>query len=285
MRRVLAASGIAALVGLVGWQIAPRLAERRHVSATPLENPASAGRPARISALGRLEPRNGVIRVAGPSQFAIVISRLLVEEGASVRAGEVIAILDTFDAHEAAVARLDIEVRNAEEEYHRYAELYRNNIVSVSLRDHWLTQLNSARADLRRARAELELATVRAPITGQVLAIHARPGERVGPEGIAELGQTAAMYAVAEVCETDVTRVRVGQHAVVTSPALPREIHGTVDHIGLKIRQMRVLDRDPAAQTDARVAEVKIRLEDSQLVAGLTNLRVDVTIVPEDGPP
>lgn len=39
-----------------------------------------------------------------------------------------------------------------------------------------------------------------------------------------------------------------------------------------------VLSVDPAADGDARVVEVKIRLNDSAAVSGLTNLQVDVQI-------
>jgi HlyD family secretion protein len=54
-----------------------------------------------------------------------------------------------------------------------------------------------------------------------------------------------------------------------------------VDHIGLQIGKKDVLDTDPAADTDARVVEVKIRLdpEASQVVAGLTYLQVNVKIL------
>ena len=48
-------------------------------------------------------------------------------------------------------------------------------------------------AVLAAARASLELAVVRSPIRAQVLEIHAYPGERVGPEGIMELGRTDRM--------------------------------------------------------------------------------------------
>jgi len=41
-----------------------------------------------------------------------------------------------------------------------------------------------------------------------------------------------------------------------------------------------VLDADPIAKADARVVEVRIQLDDSSLVSGLTNLQVDVEIEP-----
>jgi HlyD family secretion protein len=88
------------------------------------------------------------------------------------------------------------------------------------------------------------------------------------------------MYAVAEVYETDVQRVRVGQHATISSPALPRSVAGVVDRVGLKVGKKDVLSVDPAAKTDARVIEVRILLDNADEVAGLTNLEVDVAITP-----
>jgi len=74
--------------------------------------------------------------------------------------------------------------------------------------------------------------------------------------------------------------VRIGQTATITSNAFPGTITGTVDHIGLQIRKNDVLNTDPAADTDARVIEVKIKLAESPKVAGLTNLQVNVAITP-----
>ena len=45
-------------------------------------------------------------------------------------------------------------------------------------------------------------------------------GNRVGDAGSLQLARNEEMYAVAEVYETDVARVRTGQRATVTSPAL-----------------------------------------------------------------
>ncbi|MGB5715351.1 MAG: hypothetical protein WBM44_31120, partial [Waterburya sp.] len=58
------------------------------------------------------------------------------------------------------------------------------------------------------------------------------------------------------------------------------DLNGVVDEIGLLIGTQNVLSTNPVADADARVVPVKIRLnpEDSQKVAGLTNLRVNVII-------
>jgi HlyD family secretion protein len=144
------------------------------------------------------------------------------------------------------------------------------------------TELASAIAAVQRAEAELEMAYVRAPIDGQVLTLHTLPGEIIKPEGIVELGQIQQMYAIAEVYETDVSLLRVGQPATIVSEngGFSGDLHGTVEDIGRQIGQRDVQETDPAARVDVRVVEVKIRLDeaDSQRVAALTNLRVKVTI-------
>jgi HlyD family secretion protein len=122
------------------------------------------------------------------------------------------------------------------------------------------------------------MAIVRSPLAGQVIEIHTRRGERVGGDGIAELGRTDSMYAVAEVYETDIGAVKIGAGATITSPALSEPLHGTVESIALKIGKADVLNTDPAAKIDARVVEVDIRLDDSKSVRGLTNLQVEIVI-------
>jgi HlyD family secretion protein len=141
-------------------------------------------------------------------------------------------------------------------------------------------EVNEAQAAVREAKANLDLAYVRSPQAGQILKIHTRAGEMIGQKGIVELGQTEQMYAVAEVYETDISRVRTGQPATITSRGLTGELTGTVAEIGLQIGKKDVLGTDPAADADARVVEVKIRLDaaSSEQVRGLTNLQVNVVI-------
>ena len=111
-----------------------------------------------------------------------------------------------------------------------------------------------------------------------MLKILTRPGERIGTEPILRLGNTDEMHAVAEVYETDISRVRVGQTATVTCPALERPIRGSVVEVGIMIYKNDVLNVDPTADADSRVVEVRIRLDEPKPVAALTNLQVDVLI-------
>jgi HlyD family secretion protein len=231
-----------------------------------------------VSALGRIEPDDGVIRVGGPSHLAVVSGILLIDDNDRVKAGQPIAVLDTHAVSEATVAEIDAELRNAEAEWRRQQSLRGKGVVSTSEYEAWETKVASLKAQRDRAAAERELTVVRSPVDGQVLEVHARQGERVGPDGIAEIGKTQTMTVVAEVYETDIGRVRIGQRAHVSSPALPGPVQGAVDRIGLKVGKKDVLSVDPAAKTDARVIEVEILLDDPRQVAGLTNLEVDVVI-------
>lgn len=141
-------------------------------------------------------------------------------------------------------------------------------------------ELEDALAAVQQAQAQLETAYVRSPKVGQILKIHTWPGEIVSNKGIVELGRTDQMYAIAEVYETDISKVRLGQQAIITSAGFTGKIQGTVDEVGLQIGKKDVLGTDPVADVDARVVEVKIRLNpaDSKLVATLTNLKVKLTI-------
>jgi len=262
---------------LGGWQIA------RMFRAAAEPSPAAANvpdGPATITALGRLEPRDGTIRIAGPSRPSAVVGKLLVDENDAVSAGQAVAILDTHATREAEVERFRAELANVEADLHRHDPLAREGVVSKSLYEEWRTKVEMARASLRQAEAELELDVVRSPIDGEVLEVYARQGERVGADGILEVGRTHEMFAVAEVYETDVQRVRLGQRAAVRSPALSADLAGTVAKIHPKIGKQDVLATDPAARTDSRVVEVEIRLDDSVRAAALTNLEVDVEITP-----
>ncbi|MDJ0597660.1 MAG: ABC exporter membrane fusion protein [Crocosphaera sp.] len=141
-------------------------------------------------------------------------------------------------------------------------------------------ELNQAHTAVQQAQADLDLASVKAPQAGQILKIHTYAGEIVDQQGIVALGQTQQMYAIAEVYETDIEPIRLGQRAIVTSQGFQDQLNGTVDEIGSQIGKKDSLGTDPAADVDARVVEVKIRLDAaaSQRVQGLTNLQVKVLI-------
>ncbi|MDM9385293.1 HlyD family efflux transporter periplasmic adaptor subunit [Chlorogloeopsis sp. ULAP01] len=79
-------------------------------------------------------------------------------------------------------------------------------------------EVDYAATQITKAQAELNDNYVRVPVAGQILKINTRVGEQVNTsQGIVELGRTQQMYAVAEVYETDVGKLRVGQRASIVS--------------------------------------------------------------------
>ncbi len=137
-----------------------------------------------------------------------------------------------------------------------------------------------AQSHIEIREVQLQRSMIRAPMAGRVLAIHARPGEMAALEGLLELGNVSSMYAVAEVYEADISRVRPGQKAQISSDALDAVLTGTVETIHQKVAKMDTIGTDPAARKDARIIEVEIRLDDSAAVANYTYLQVEVVINP-----
>jgi HlyD family secretion protein len=187
-------------------------------------------------------------------------------------------------------------------EHQRQQELLKSEQLALAeLEANYALSKDTAQAELAQARAAMEQALaaisvqslerklaladvrvrqslIRAPLAGQVLKVHTHAGERIGNDPILKLGNVAEMHAVAEVYETDVSRVRVGQSALVSSPSLERPLEGTVVQVGLMIHKNDVLSVDPAADADARVVEVRVKLNEPERAAGLTYLQVDVLI-------
>lgn len=141
--------------------------------------------------------------------------------------------------------------------------------------------VTAAEARRQQAEASLEQAFIRAPLEAQVIDIHARPGELVGPLGIVELAETNKMQVVAEVHESDIAKVEVGHQAIISGPALPIALEGSVESVGLRVARQTVVNANPAANIDARVIEVRIDLapESAALVTSFSNMQVDVEIL------
>jgi HlyD family secretion protein len=178
--------------------------------------------------------------------------------------------------HKKIIATLQQQINEAKGEFRKTLEVRPIDVANAK------AEVDSAIATVKRLQAELDLVYIRAPKTSQILRVQTRPGETVSNQGIVELGQTNQMYAVAEIYESDIGKIRVGQTATITSftGVFDGQLQGTVERIGLKIAKKDILDSDPTTATDARVIEVKIRLDKkaSQKVTNFTNLQVNVEI-------
>lgn len=141
-------------------------------------------------------------------------------------------------------------------------------------------EVNRAMAALRQAEADVEQTYVRSPQAGVVLEVYTRPGERPETSGIVEIGQLDQMVVVAEVYESDIQRVSLGQPAIITSHALSEPLTGTVAAISSKVQQQDIITTDPSATIDGRIIEVDIVLDEAStaIAQSFTNLQVDVEI-------
>ncbi len=142
-------------------------------------------------------------------------------------------------------------------------------------------EVAASKAAVVRAKADAEACELIAPVAGRVLRIHTYPGERISDSGILELGDVRHMQAVAEVFEADVVRLCVGMKAEVKIDASEMRLSGTVAQIGNLVARKAVLTNDPVSDTDARVVEVRIQLNEDfeENVARLSNARVEISIL------
>lgn len=264
-----------------GWLRANAADATPDVGSSATDPPAASSVGLGVSALGRLEPEDGMIRIAGPSTPVAVIGELLVDDGDVVEKGQTLAVLEALPLLEADVARLEAELAYGRAELRRSLELNDSRVVSDAAREAAEMRVRVAQAELRRAQLEVARHTVRAPFAGQVIRVHAREGERVDEQGILELGRTDAMFAIAEVYETDIIRVAVGRRVTIVSPALPAPLSGRVERIRPQVAKQDALGTDPAARKDARIVEVEIRLDDSAPAANLSYLQVSVEFEPD----
>ncbi|MGB3293899.1 MAG: HlyD family efflux transporter periplasmic adaptor subunit [Phormidesmis sp.] len=165
------------------------------------------------------------------------------------------------------------------------AEATLDQVVEVKPEDIAVAQaeLAQAIAEFDVAAANVEQAYVRSPISGKVLKVLVRPGEKVNETGIVSLGKTDQMMVTAEVDESDIQQIEVGQSAQVTGDAFEGVLAGEVSAIGPAVSRQSVLSDQPGTNVDNRVIEVKVMLspDASEKVAGLTFLQVQVAIPTE----
>lgn len=201
----------------------------------------------------------------------------------------------------------------AVKEYHRLEELYKQQLASKSQYDvakaemdgaiakrkaaeQSLTSIKSVRPDdvaiaetkvkvaeseVAVAKANLDLSTIVAPISGTILTIYAHNGESVGDPGVLDLADLTTIDAVTEVDENDILKLAKGQKAEVRIAGLDNPVKGEVREIGGQIKRNSLLDSaDPSRMLDTRVIEVRIELnkDQNELISRLINKKARAII-------
>jgi HlyD family secretion protein len=245
---------------------------------------------AHVAAEGRVVPYPGAEVVVG-TEVAGLIVRLTVKEKSAVRAGDLIAELNSADLHasrtesDARVAEAEADIRFYEREVRRDQALIAKHATApqnldVNLRGLELARARRAAAIACRDRFDALIAKtlITAPIDGVVTARHVQLGE-IAESGTAVVTITDLnrLRIEAEVDEFDTARVVLGSPAMITAEGYgPTKWRGTVEEIPDSVVSRRTRPADPGRPIDARVLPVKIALtEPTPLKLGQ---RIDVEI-------
>lgn len=143
--------------------------------------------------------------------------------------------------------------------------------------------LRSSRASLDKDKTERAKATVLAPFSGTVFKVHARPGDKVGEDGLLEMGDSSRMGVIAEVYQSDRPMITLGQKASLSADGFKgRKVEGQVVEIAREVSRQTVFSGQAGENLDRRVLEVKIGLtpQESALASHLNYLQVNVLFAP-----
>jgi len=225
-----------------------------------------------VFALGRIEPRDGVINVS--TMIGERLVALSVSEGSSVKKG---TSLGELGSQKVLKANLDLALKDLER-----LESLSEDLVSAQ-------QLERQQLLVEQAKAKLERSLIAAPTDGTVLRTFVNPGETIGSEPVLQIANLEHMVVVAEVNEEDVQHIEIGHPVVVRSRAFPKPIDkeglkGKVDKVGQIIASPAIQSFNPMAKADRHVVEVRVTLdpESTAQAAKLINLEVDVWFERQD---
>lgn len=202
------------------------------------------------------------------------LSGLAVREGDPVKAGQVIAKIDSIE-YESRVRQAQEQADSAAAQAEVAQRTYDNNkalvdqgFISRTALDTSLSSLNAARATHRAAQAGVDVArkalndtVVRSPIDGQVASRLAQPGERVAVDAkVVEVVDLRKIELEAVISAADSVAVRVGQRAGLqvessstgTANAGQRQVDATVARI------------NPSAQAGSRSVLIYLTLDRSE---------------------
>ena len=253
-----------------------------------------------VSALGHLEPASKVLDLAAPTQATDVqprIASIEVQEGQNVRKGQVLAIFDTKERltseKQAILSHLSSvqgQVKMLEQETSRFRTLVRENAYPKSELEAKELKLMDLKSEAIRINSDLEMnqvneriSTLVSPISGRVLKIDARAGERPNPYGMIKVGETDNMTAIAQVDEQNIGKISLGQKVSIRSEnrSFAGNIYGRVKYISLMVGARKNLSINPKAESDTETrtidVEIKINPEYNDTVSNLTGTKIIAT--------
>lgn len=189
-----------------------------------------------------------------------IVQKILVDEGQSVRKGQLLAQLNLAEI-EAQVRQAQSAWEKAERAVQRAQNLFADSVITLEQLQDARTALEVAAADLRIAEFNLKHSRIYAPSNGRILRRFVEQNELVGQ------GVPVLFFASTEndwilrvsVTDRDVLRLQPGDSASVVFDAYPeRSFAGAIAEIGETA--------DPATGTFE--VEVRVDAGDTRLISG-----------------
>lgn len=208
-----------------------------------------------------------VVQLAAETDGRIVI--VGADRGASLRRGEIIVRLDERD-RSARLSQAEATVKQREVEYDARARLKSESYVSEAQLQESVALLETARAELTRARLDLDYMTVRAPFAGALQARAVEVGDFVKRgDPIATYVDNRTIIVNANLSEFDARFVNVGDTSEATL-ATGETVRGRIRYVA------------PVADEGTRTFGVELEVDntDGALRAGGTaELRIPAEAV------
>lgn len=238
--------------------------------AEPKQEPAAAPPAVRIASVGAQQQAAtirgvGTVSLRREASFGFTsagrIARLSVNEGDSVRSGQVLAALDTTTVA-ADLTRARAERERAAAEFRRTSNLMAQGWITRLRFENAQASLQAADASVSAARFQAANATIVAPGDGVVLARLAEPGQVVAAgTPVLVIGEVASGYVLrVPLSDRDAARLVEGVPAQVTLAALGNQpIAGRVIEIaGRGDRNTGTFAVEIALPADARLRSGQI---------------------------
>jgi membrane fusion protein (multidrug efflux system) len=151
------------------------------------------------------------------------VEKIFVEEGDTVREGQVMARLDG-DRLRLEMEQARANLQKLEQEYERNVELHERQLVSAGAFENIKYDLDSARAAYDLARLELDYTEIEAPISGIVSERLIKVGNTIAiGDPVFNITDLDPLLAYLFVPEREFRKLRSGQSAEVTLDAIPGE--------------------------------------------------------------
>ena len=191
---------------------------------------AELGTAARtVTATGTIEP---IRTVTINSQLAGAVRQVAVEEGDVVRAGTLLARIDSREL-EAQLASAEANLQVAARAAERAERLRNEEIITVAEYERDIAAHAAAQASRDQLRTRVGYATVRSPIAGVVLRKSVEMGNIVGAQTeLFTIGDVSTLVVRLPISELDVTALEEGDEVSLTLDALPgRTLPGRIRRI------------------------------------------------------